>query len=403
MAEHSEAESLAGTPHDAESVLAELDRILQSSAFRNAKRSQEFLRYIVTNTLAGRTDRLKERVIGQEIFQRPPDYDTGEDSIVRVKASELRRRLAQFYHEASPSGVEIEIPVGSYMPELRLQKPPMAIPGFPAPAAPAEPRRRAVPALVVGAALTVALLIAVPLLWWNRVQPAQAALDAFWAPVYRSSSPVLLCVAQPVVYWLAERSRAIMEQSPPRGSIPAEDLTRTPDYFLGFGDALALANVTGFLRAKGRPVQVRMAHDVSFLDLRSAPTVLIGAFTNDWTMQMTNNLRYVFDKKDARSAIRDQMNPQQAWHFAGDGAGSDYALISRIFDSRSGNVIVIAAGLGHLGTQMAGEFLTNSSYMEQLVRNAPADWRQRNMQVVLWGEVIGRTVGPPRIMASWYW
>lgn len=403
MAEPSEAASLAGTPHQ-ESVLAELDRILQSSAFRNARRSQEFLRYIVTNTLAGRTDRLKERIIGQEVFQRPPDYDTGEDSIVRVKASELRRRLAQFYHEASRSAVEIEIPVGSYMPEFRMHKPAIAAPGFPAPAAaPAAPRRRAIPGLLAAGAVALVVLIAAGLLWSNRVQPAQAALDAFWAPVYRSSSPVLLCVAQPVVYWLAERSRAIMDQSPPRGSIPAEDLTRTPDYFLGFGDALALANVTGFLRAKGRPVQVRMAHDVSFLDLRNAPAVLIGAFTNDWTMQMTNNLRYVFDKKDPRSAIRDQMNPQQAWHFAGDGAGSDYALISRIFDSRSGNVIVIAAGLGHLGTQMAGEFLTNSNYMDQMVRNAPADWRQRNMQVVLWGEVIGRTVGPPRIMASWYW
>jgi len=41
--------------------------------------------------------------------------------------------------------------------------------------------------------------------------------------------------------------------------------------------------------------------------------------------------------------------------------------------------------------------------MEQLVRNAPADWRQRNMQVVLSGEVIGRTVGPPKVVASWYW
>lgn len=402
MAEHSEATPLAGTSHDAESVLSELDRILQSSAFRNAKRSQEFLRYVVTNTVAGRTDRLKERVIGQEVFQRPADYDTGEDSIVRVKASELRRRLAQFYHEAAPGAVEIEIPVGSYMPEFRLHKPVITVPDHLLTASDA-PHRRAVPPSLVAAALTVVLLIAVSLMWWNRAQPAQSALDAFWAPVYRNSSPVLLCVAQPVVYWLAERSRAIMDQSPPRGSIPAEDLTRTPDYFLGFGDALALSNVTGFLRAKGRPVQVRMAHDVSFLDLRSAPAVLIGAFTNDWTMQMTNNLRYVFDKKDPRSAIRDQMNPQQAWHFAGDGAGSDYALISRIFDSRSGNVIVIAAGLGHLGTQMAGEFLTNSSYMEQLVRNAPADWRQRNLQVVLWGEVIGRTVGPPRIMASWYW
>ena len=92
-----------------------------------------------------------------------------------------------------------------------------------------------------------------------------------------------------------------------------------------------------------------MGNDIAFADLRNSPAVLIGAFTNQWTMQMTTNLRYVFDKKDTRSAIRDQMNPGQAWHFPGAGAGSDYVLISRIFDSRSGNVVITAAGLGPRG------------------------------------------------------
>jgi hypothetical protein len=144
-------------------------------------------------------------------------------------------------------------------------------------------------------------------------------------------------------------------------------------------------------------------NDIAFADLRNAPAVLIGAFTNQWTMQMTSNLRYVFDKKDGRSAIRDQMNPAQAWHFPGPCAGSDYVLISGIFDSRSGNVVITAAGLGVVGIQMSGEFLTNPDYMEQLVRNAPADWHRRNMQIVLSGEVIGRTVGPPKVVASRYW
>jgi hypothetical protein len=77
-------------------VEAELDRILQSPGFRSSKRSQEFLRYIVITTLDGHLDDLKERVIGHVVFDRLPDYDTGEHSIVRVKANELRKRLAQF-------------------------------------------------------------------------------------------------------------------------------------------------------------------------------------------------------------------------------------------------------------------------------------------------------------------
>ncbi len=101
-------------------VEAELRRILQSPGFRTSKRSQEFLRYIVSTSLDGRFDELKERVIGIRVFERLPDYDTGEHSIVRVKANELRKRLAQFYSESNePSAVEIHLPKGSYTPEYR--------------------------------------------------------------------------------------------------------------------------------------------------------------------------------------------------------------------------------------------------------------------------------------------
>jgi hypothetical protein len=78
-------------------------------------------------------------------------------------------------------------------------------------------------------------------------------------------------------------------------------------------------------------------------------------------------------------------------------------LISRIVESKSGQVIITAAGLGHLGTQIAGEFLTQPETMAPVLRDAPPDWRKRNAQWVLAGELIGRTAGPPRLVASHYW
>jgi hypothetical protein len=85
------------------------------------------------------------------------------------------------------------------------------------------------------------------------------------------------------------------------------------------------------------------------------------------------------------------------------GLPSDYVVISRLFDSRTGEALITAAGIGHFGTQSAGEFLTNPAYMEQVVRGAPRDWHDRNMQLVLRAEVIGRTPGPPKVVASWFW
>jgi hypothetical protein len=396
MSDHQpEAAPLSAPPSERSAlVLAELERILASAAFRNARRSQELLRYIVTHGLEGSGERLKERTIGAEVFQRQADYDTGEDSIVRVKASELRRRLAQFYHEAPDSGVQIELPLGSYVPEFHIHA---------SAALPVEPAAAGRRPFWLWPALGAAVLVLAFVAWWfGRPRPAESALNAFWEPVFRSPAPVLLCAAHPEVFYLRPGTRALLDRTPPPDSIPIGEVHRDSAHSIGQGDAFTLAQLTGYLRVKGKTVQLRAGNDVAFAELRNSPAVLIGAFTNQWTMQMTSNLRYVFDKKDGRSAIRDQMNPDQAWHYPPTGTG-DYVLISRIYDSRSGNVVITAAGIGDLGTQMAGEFLTNPIYMQQLVRSAPADWSQRNLQIVLAGELIGRTVGPPKVVASWYW
>jgi hypothetical protein len=382
-------------PEQREAALAELERILASAVFRGSKRSQEFLRYVVTNALNDRADLLKERVIGAEIFGRRADYDTGDDSIVRVKASEVRKRLAQYYMEAGPAnGIQIDIPAGSYTPEFRF--------AAPAPATALVPAQRRYPkAAAGGAVLALALAAAAGAAWLLRPGPA---IDRFWAPVFRSPKPVLVSVAHPAVYTLTGKTRELMqlpaEQRP--AEAPTSGIVRHPDHYVGYGDALTMANLTGFFARRGKPAQLRLGADTSFTDLRSSPAVLIGAYTNQWTM-LTDGLRFVFDREPGGVLIRDRMIPSQRWRHETTDPPSDYAIVSRLFDSRTGEVLVVAAGLSHFGTQMAGEFLTNPEHLAQAVRNAPPDWHARNMQLVLWAEVIGKTAGPPRVLASWFW
>src|ERR1700754_829692 len=80
-----------------EAVRAELNRLLESSAFRTSKRSREFLEYVFEHTIKGPAGALKERSIGVELFQLPQDFDTGQRTIVRVTANEVRKKLAQHY------------------------------------------------------------------------------------------------------------------------------------------------------------------------------------------------------------------------------------------------------------------------------------------------------------------
>jgi len=100
-----------------------LQRVLESRAFAGSRRSQDFLRLILEHTLAGRPDNLRERMIGAEMFGRPIDYDTANDAVVRVKANEVRRRLAQYYAEegTEQDAVWFDLPTGTYVPEFHWE------------------------------------------------------------------------------------------------------------------------------------------------------------------------------------------------------------------------------------------------------------------------------------------
>ena len=99
-----------------------LKDVFASRAFAGSKRAQDFLQLIVDHALAGRLDSLRERMIGAEMFGRRIDYDTANDAVVRVKATEVRRKLAQYYQESTkPPLVRIELPSGSYVPKFHWE------------------------------------------------------------------------------------------------------------------------------------------------------------------------------------------------------------------------------------------------------------------------------------------
>jgi hypothetical protein len=104
-----------------QAVRVELNHVLESAAFRTSKRCRDFLAYIVKHTITGAQLTLKERSIGVELFQLPHDFDTGQHTIVRVTASEVRKKLAQHYlaENGAVHPVRIGLPPGSYSAEFR--------------------------------------------------------------------------------------------------------------------------------------------------------------------------------------------------------------------------------------------------------------------------------------------
>ena len=99
-------------------VESELERLCMSPAFRSSKRSCEFLRYVVRVTLDGRMDSLKERTIGIDLLGRGSSYEPSIDATVRVRANDVRKRLASYYGSAAAAVFRIDLPAGAYVPRF---------------------------------------------------------------------------------------------------------------------------------------------------------------------------------------------------------------------------------------------------------------------------------------------
>lgn len=98
-----------------QSIRAHLEELLQSPAFQRSRHSTALLRAVVERTLASSFDRLKESVLGIDVFHRPPNFDSKADPVVRIEAGKLRKKLAHFYQNHPFAPLRILIPTGGYV------------------------------------------------------------------------------------------------------------------------------------------------------------------------------------------------------------------------------------------------------------------------------------------------
>jgi len=107
---------------DPSEVMAELRRILSSRIFQGACRLQEFLHFAVVETVSGRGRQLKEHTIGVVVYRRSLDYDPKVDSIVRVEAIKLRKKIDGYYeHDGGRAEIRISLSKGTYAPSFSRQ------------------------------------------------------------------------------------------------------------------------------------------------------------------------------------------------------------------------------------------------------------------------------------------
>ncbi len=450
-------------PANSDLILETLAKILDSVPFRSSKQCQDLLRYVVEQSLRQDNEALKERVIGCEVFGRRPDYDTADDPVVRVRAGDVRKRLALYYRTMPHNTpMEIDIPHGSYRAVFHPYRESQAGQGeedssrvheeFSAQeSAPASAQNTAVapPDLVSQASSSMeektatstsaglkkrawfysypmrvfvplgviaALLIASILL----TRPAANAFDVFWKPILANQKSPIIYIGSSAVYRTTDdfadhyaskrglplpesKGREFVAKFQPGEKVNADDLIPDRTDFVTIGDTAATSSIVSMLSRLKRSYDLRFGDDIVFGDLRRSPTILIGAFNNSWTIQMDDKLPFVF--RPGKS-IQEMISNGRSWSTVRDAHGNateDYALVSRQLHSKSGEFSITIAGIDMTGTRAAAEFVSDAERMNQALKQLPPGWQEKNMQMLLHANIINGLSSATDVVAYRVW
>ena len=339
---------------------AEFQRVLQSVQFRRTPKLQRFLSLVCDYYFQGRAAEINEFLIATEAFGKGPDFDPGQDSLVRVQAREVRRRLGEYYQNAGAgSRVILEIPLGHYVPEFSAAASRPVFKSWPA-------RLSAIMLGATALACVVILFLAIrerrhllgaSALASTSANPARnQRLARLWNRFRDSDVPTLLVLSNPDVG----------ECKPSRPADGAAtvlldaDGDPCPDEYTGMGEAVALHLITNLFKSAKQTLVVKQSRMVNADDVKRYNLILLGGKSvNVWTSRLGDDLsldqpknleqRYatVFDQKTLE-LIRDR------------------AIIAVRRHVTTGHWLLFLFGQHSQGTQAAAEASSDESFLAQL-------------------------------------
>jgi hypothetical protein len=384
-------------PLPAEAVVRQLGRILASPEFCSARSRARFLEYVVTRTLAGEEDGLKEYTIGVEVFDRGPEFDPKSDGVVRTQAGLLRRHLERYYEgEGGHDPILIVVPKGHYVPKFQAR------PASPVHASAPGPRPRWSRPLTwasLGVIAAVAVFVAATRAPRNVTAPVVAAAAApvdplyqpVWAPFLQPGVSNVLAFGTPQFFtstgvWVrdvevntpaeAERGRLL----PSLGKVLGQPLAPAEAY-TGIGEAYGVHVLSRFFLEKSRDLRVVRSRTTSWDNLKHDNVIFL---TSARFRTLADQLAYPSDFVHVLGAVNyvENRHPaaseQARYESRLEGMDStDHAIITLWPGPVPSRRVMVLSGSHTWGTQAAAEYVTEPGYLRELNRHL-ADCARRN-------------------------
>ncbi len=414
------------TKEEVADLTRHLDQIVTGDAFRNSRRSAQFLQYVVEKSIQQEEESLKERMIGIELFGRSPAYDTGEDAIVRVTANDVRRRLLKHYARfGSDSEFRISLPTGGYIPEIYrgaalVEPEPLAVfveTSEPVPAISIEPgeaaeqnmtsapNRKTWPKRMVRSAIASAVvLLALFGLWGARLREAASTPPHIspWSILLDAKHVTRLIASDPdlaELQTLSGRLISISDYANQQYGCDklAPDQQRLCQILRGDKvaaiDAEIIAKVSALAERNRSTLLVRSARSIRLMDLRTKDSYIFlgSARSNPWTDLFLDQMDFqiIYEPSQAQEIVRN-LHPragEQASYIPtakGFGTGESFATISFLSNPNQSGRVLILEGTTAEGTKAAGDLAMNLPLFSSILRGCNGVLHSgRSFQVLL--------------------
>ena len=406
-----------------------VDEILNGPAFKGSQRSQKFLQYIVDRALLGQFEDLRERNIGRELFGRSASYDTAEDAIVRVTASDVRKRLHQHYANAEAnSGFMIDVPPGSYVPEFRHASSSASVVsnGSSTAQQPAE-ETTADKILLTGGhvppgsrlhlrwralALVSLVALAASATWQlvgSRLLGGPAADRNFISMAFEGAPADIRVIVGDDGFLLMEalvRQRFTLQEYENRKFLNTPELVGKKD-LQGFWELLStrqmtnaaylqnLSRILESMRERNRNVSVRHARQINARDLRNGNFIFLGSsHAIPWAALFAvhdSNFEFEAVRGEKWAVIRNHRplagEPADFKVHVDEKTGKtvSFALVSLVENNSHTGRALLLAGQTTSATELAGDFLLRSDAVATAFRmlGLPASSRLPDLEMVL--------------------
>ncbi len=366
-----------------------LNHVASSASFQKSNRAREFLLFVGKRSLRDPESPIREQEIGSEVFGRPSTYDTSQDTLVRVQASHLRKKLQQYFEEEGKDETTIiEMPKGSYTLTFHPRHP-MDAETVEAPLLPVWPRRSLVLAWCACGvlAITCAVLAYQNVGLRRRAEVGlgkQPMVDAFWRQLFSNPHHTYLVVADGTLMVLenqikrhvslTEYERKVFDRMASDGirDTALRDLTLdvVNRQFTGIGDA-NLAHRLGLVSAANEvPMDVILARSLALSQLTNSNLILLGSRrANPWVGLFEDKLNFqtVFEE-EPRSARFVNKLPKSGEKPVYEGRWSvlGYCRVAYLPNVKGFGSVLLISGTDVQSTDAGGDFVSSEAWIGRL-------------------------------------